>query len=639
MRARWWAVLLGTATASAALGAVTTALVLDWSIETMFDAFLLSNVLIGLGFGLCGALIAWHRPQLPLGWLYAVGGVCQTLSALCAPMAELLHTHHAATSLVRLDLTVFQWAWPVNIGIAIPLSLLLLPDGRLASRRWRPVLAVVAVSAPLFVLEVGLSSDEALTGYPPPFLTLSRYQALSWLWSVDDVRLVLSLLVGVGCLVWRYRRGTEQVRRQLLWVLAAAAVVLVVVVFWGLVAGTPAVVLFAIPLIPVSIAVAVLRHNLLDIRLVVARGTAFALLSGIVLAAYVGLVALVSSGVVSAVVVALLALPLRARLQRAVDRLLYGERSDPLLVAARVGPRLPDGLVETLHEVRTVLRLPGVRIEVGGVTVAESGTLHGATAVFPLPDAGLVVALRPGERRLGAADARALQLLVGPLAVAVHATWLSEQLQASRERLVRAREEERRRLRRDLHDGLGPLLTGIALSADAADNLAGRAPVQASALITAVRSDTRTAIGEVRRIVEDLRPPALDELGLLAALQARAAQTGHRADGSCLTALLEAPESLPALPAAVEVAVYRIVTEALTNTVRHSTASRVTIRLTCSGELSVEVRDDGTGRDPWTMGVGIAGMRERVAELGGRCEVGPGQHGGRVWLSLPLAGA
>ena len=638
MLARWWAVLLGAFSVAAALGAIATALLLGWSFETMLSAFVISNVLIGLSFGVCGAVIAWHRPRLALGWLYAVGGACQTLTSLSAPVAEVLRSHDAATWLVRLDLTVFQWAWPLNIGIVIPLSLLLLPDGRLPSPRWRPVFTAVAVTAPLFVVEVGLS-PESLAGYPRPFLTLADYQDLSWLWTVSELRLMLSLLLGVGSLVWRYRLGDEQVRRQLLWVLAAATSVLLVAVPWGLVAGTPVAVLFAIPLIPMSIAFGVLRHNLLDIRLVVARGAVFALLSGLVLAAYVGLVAVLSSGVVSALIVALLALPLRTRLQRAVDRLLYGERSDPLRVAVRVGPRLPHGLVETLEEVRAVLRLPGVRVEVDGLVVAESGLLDGPTAVFPLPDGCLVVALRAGERRLGTADARALQILAGPLAVAVHATWLAEQLQASRERLVLAREEERRRIRRDLHDGLGPLLTGIALSADAAHNLTSRSPVEASALIASVRADSRTAIGEVRRIVEDLRPPALDELGLLPALRVRTAQTCYRADGSSLTASLDAPLSLPPLPAAVEVAVYRIVTEALTNTVRHSTASQVAIRVSCDRELLVEIHDDGQGIVPWSPGVGIAGMRERVAELGGRCELGPGTRGGRVFVSLPLAPA
>lgn len=370
-----------------------------------------------------------------------------------------------------------------------------------------------------------------------------------------------------------------------------------------------------------------LRHQLLDIRLVIARGATYALLSGLVLAAYAGLVA-VLSGVASALIAALLALPLRARLQRSVDRLLYGERADPLRIASRVGNRLAAGLEGTLEEVRAALRLPYVGVLVDGTIIAAAGVPDGPVASLPLNDGSLTVGLRSGEKRLGPADERVLTLLAGPLSAAVHATCLSDQLQISRERLVLAREEERRRLRRDLHDVLGPLLTGVALSADAAANLAEGSPAVALGMITAVRADSRPAIGEVRRIVEDLRPPALDELGLVAALQVRAAQTARRSDGSMLAAVVDAPAQLPPLPAAVEVAAYRIVMEALTNAVRHSTASRVVVRLHCDTELFFEVNDDGQplqqGPDDWAPGVGIAGMHERVAELAGRCDVGPG---------------
>lgn len=635
MRSRWLASGLGVVCVLVSCGAVTSALLLGWSFDDALNAFVVSNVVIGLSFGLCGALIAWHRPRLPLGWLYAAGGACQTLTALAAPIAQVLHDHGAPVWLVRLDLTVFQWAWPLHIGVALPLSLLLLPDGRLASRRWRPVAIAVAATSPLFVLEIGLGPSDR-PGLPDSYLTLQDYDRYSWLWTVSEVRWSLSMLIGLACLVVRYRRGTEVVRRQLLWLLSAAAAVLVAVTPWALVAGTPLAVLFALPLIPAAVAVAVLRHQLLDIRLVVARAATYALLSGLVLAAYAGLVAVLSSGVVSALIVALLALPLRARLQRSVDRLLYGERADPLRVASRVGRRLAAGLEGTLEEVRAALRMPYVGVMVDSTVVAAAGVLDGPASSLPLDDGSLVVGLRTGVKRLGQADERVLALLAGPLSAAVHATRLSEQLQVSRERLVLAREEERRRLRRDLHDGLGPLLTGVALSADAAANFAERSPADALAMIATVRSDSRAAIAEVRRIVEDLRPPALDELGLVAALQVRAAQTAHRLDGSVLTAVVHAPDDLPPLPAAVEVATYRIVTEALTNAVRHSSALSVVVRLQCDTELTFEVHDDGLGAAPWSPGVGIAGMHERVAELGGRCDVGPGPDGGHVRVCLPL---
>ena len=167
MRNGWVAGALGLTSVSAAVGAVVCAWSVGWSFSDALDAFVISNIVMGVSFALCGALIAWYRPASALGWMYAVGGVCQALSALATPLGKFLHDHGAATWLVRLDLTVFQWAWPVNITL-IPISLLLLPDGRLASPRWRPVLLVIAVTAPLFVLEMGLGSQTPRT-LPPPY--------------------------------------------------------------------------------------------------------------------------------------------------------------------------------------------------------------------------------------------------------------------------------------------------------------------------------------------------------------------------------------------------------------------------------------------------------------------------------------
>ncbi len=455
------------------------------------------------------------------------------------------------------------------------------------------------------------------------------------LWAVSELRWVLSMCLGLAALVVRYRRGIESVRRQLLWIVAAAAVVLAAVAPWSLVAGTPIVVLFSIPLLPIGITVAVLRHQLLDIRLVLARGVAYALLSAIVLGGYAVLV-IGLSGVASALLVSLVALPLRARLQTAVDRLMYGDRADPVRVASRVGGQLGD-LSAGLDAARESLRLPSLAVLSGDEVLGTSGTPGDVTVTLPLSDAvSLVVGLRRGERTLAPADARVLDLLRGPLVVAVAATTASAQLQLSRERLVGAREEERRRLRRDLHDGLGPLLTGVALSADAAANLGRSAPDEAQVLLSSVRTDTRTAITEVRRLVDDLRPGALDELGLVASLQARGAQTTRRVDGASLHVRVVAG-ALPVLPAAIEVAAYRIATEALTNVVRHSRAASVVVCLQHEHEhLVVEVLDDGVGA-PWGVaGVGTTSMRERAEELGGTCSCGPSSRGGAVRARLPL---
>jgi signal transduction histidine kinase len=259
------------------------------------------------------------------------------------------------------------------------------------------------------------------------------------------------------------------------------------------------------------------------------------------------------------------------------------------------------------------------------VDLSYSGTTVGS----------LLVGLRPGESSLSAADRDVLALVAVPLAVAVHATRLSSELQASREKLVAAREEERRRLRRDLHDGLGPTLTGVAFTADAAANLVTADPGRASELLSTLRTDTRTAIADVRRLVDDLRPPALDELGLVGALRQRADQLSWRADGASVSVQVSA-DGLPTLPAALEVAAYRIATEALTNVVRHSRATTAVLSLRCGPELEIEITDNGPPNGPWHPGVGLQAMHERTSELGGSLEAGPSPTGGRVHATFPM---
>jgi len=192
-------------------------------------------------------------------------------------------------------------------------------------------------------------------------------------------------------------------------------------------------------------------------------------------------------------------------------------------------------------------------------------------------------------------------------------------------------------LRRDLHDGLGPTLTGMALAADATANLVETDVAQARTLLDGLSRDSRQAIGDVRRLVDDLRPAALDELGLVGALRQRAEQTVRRADGEVVQVTVEATEPLPALPAAIEVAAFRIATEALNNVVRHSQASRAVVQLRLGKALEIEVVNDGpTLNGTWRPGVGLQAMRERAAELGGICEAGPTPEGARVYVSLPL---
>ncbi|RYP85386.1 hypothetical protein EKO23_12980 [Nocardioides guangzhouensis] len=336
--------------------------------------------------------------------------------------------------------------------------------------------------------------------------------------------------------------------------------------------------------------------------------------------------------------------PLQVLLRGVVDELLFGRRPDPLDAASRVATRIGEDPEDALRAIREALVLPYAAIRADGVDVRSSGTVTPHTRSVPLegppdrPATELVVGLRAGDLGLSRDDEHALALVAPLLAQTLRAQALAAQVRESRGATVAALEEERRRLRRDLHDGLGPRLSGIAFTSDAARNLVRADPAAAEELLAELRADTVAAIEEIRQLVYAMRPPALDELGLVPALRQQASGLRSR-DGSPLTVTLSAPEPLPELSAAVEVAAYRIVIEALTNVARHSPSRSAAVRLDApSGGLSVVVTDAGTpgGAGPWTAGVGLSSMRERAAQVGGSLTAGPTTEGGRVEALLPL---
>jgi len=647
------AVTLGLLAVAEVVVAVILAVLADFGWSKALSSFLATNGVMGLSFAVSGLLIAWYRPRNALGWVLVADGLGHATSALMAPLASLLLDNGGPDWLLRVVVTVYMFAWPWSITLFLPLALLLFPDGHLPSRNWRWVAWLLVLTSPLFVVEMVSPTDPISAGMPPGYLTYGGYDSLDWLWTGSELRALGGLLLGVSSLVVRYRRGDETRRRQVLWLLLAGLVVLAAVVPWALVTGTPIAVLFAIPLVPLAICVAVIRHQILDIRLVVSRAVAWLLLSLAALAAYGALVALLGSflsdvrqnSALLTVVVAVALAPLLPRLQREVDRWTYGDRRDPARVAGTLGEHLAAGDVRGLTGVaaalRVALRLPYVAISDGRDVLAADGAAPTSVAAMPLTYAGeeigcLHIGLRPGERVLDEDDLPALRLVAAPLAVAIRAFTLSADLQSSRARLVVTREEERRRLRRDLHDGLGPTLTGLALAADAATNFLDDEPDKTRELLSALRRDTRIALADVRRLVDDLRPPALDEVGLVGALQQRAEQLRWRQDGTTFHVRLLAPDELPTLPAAVEVAAYRIATEALVNVARHARANEALIEVNCLDSLDVAVTDDGHDEGAWMPGVGLEAMRERAAEVGGRLEAGPSATGGRVFVSIPL---
>jgi two-component system, NarL family, sensor kinase len=646
LRRALWHVLVWAAVLDAAItvGGATTLLSWHQAVAT----YVVTNGAIGFSFAACGALIARLRPTNTVGWVLLAGGWGQLTSAAAIPVLAFGHAHGWPVPLLRAVLTAFLLCWPWGFGLE-PLALLLFPTGQLVSRRWRPAVWIVVAVAVWFVIQQGFG-EPARFPLPLDMPGVRTYLALPFsdltypLWASSSMLLAVSTLVAVWSLVVRYRHGDETLRRQILWIpLAVLAMLVVNVPRIVLVVATPPILpLLATTLTPMAIAIAILRHGLFDVRLVVSRAVVYVTLTVAVFAAYALLVAaldrlLRGSGapVVATLVIALAFNPVRVRLQNLVDRALYGARGDPVRAVSQVGERLAgDDLDGVLRGVREALHLPFAALQHDGEQFATSGhppaNLHTvALAYRGQPVGDLVVGVRTGQRRLDTADQAVLNLLATPLAVALHATTLSQELHASRQRLVAAREDERRRLHRELHDSLGPTLTGAALLADAAGNLAHTDPDTTQATTIEAATQIRGAIDTVRRLVYGLRPSSLDELGLVEALRRQAAQLP-------VAVQVEVPDSVPALPAAVEVAAYRIVAEALTNVVRHADATRATVCLTIDGALRISVTDNGQCATVWQRGVGLDSIHERATELGGTCDVGPTPDGGRISAVLPL---
>jgi signal transduction histidine kinase len=492
------------------------------------------------------------------------------------------------------------------------------------------------------------------------------------------------LLVGMltGSIVYRYRRrSTILQRQQMKWGVAGAMVALPTFLlgdalmrnidgsFVGVLSmlGWSIAMPVASLVFPVCLTVAILKHRLWDIDLYLSRTLVWVLMTALVIAAYVGIVLGIGSlikgdqtTVLSLIALGLTAVlfqPVRQRVQQGVNRLLFGDRDDPYRVVRQLATDLAEtvqpveALRSTVQTLAEALRLPyaAITLESDAAPVAMAGYPGSIELPFPLvyqsQSVGeLVVSPRGGASEFDATDRRLLDDLARQIGVVAHNVRLTNDLQLSRERIVTAREEERRRLRRDLHDGLGAQLAALSLQASAMKATIHTDPDSAVEQATELQQELRTAIADIRRLVQGLRPAALDDLGLIGALQNRIATVnlgdGIGSDESELSVALDAPDDLGDLPAAVEVAIYRIVDEALTNVVRHARADRCMIRIVRhNAEIRVTIEDDGVGIPPnRTSGVGLQSMRERALELGGSFEtLSADASGTRIVAILPIS--
>jgi signal transduction histidine kinase len=467
----------------------------------------------------------------------------------------------------------------------------------------------------------------------------------------------LASVVLVAQTWWRLESADGPDRRALLWSsLALGCSVLFCLVLTFLVRDPDgwvlAVALAPLATVPVAMAIGVLRPEIVEVRGLVVQAVVFLVLAVGYIAAFVGVVSMMEllgaaelSRAALAVVGLLGALalhPAEMVLRGVIDQLLFGDRPDPLDAATRVVGRLSDDPATALQRIREDLAVPYVALRRDGRTVASSGvqsphTRSLRTATSDGGEVELIVGLRPGDLRLSEGDAHVLQLVAPLLVQILRAEQLAADLAAARGQAIATIAEERRRLRRDLHDGLGPALTGIAFSIDAARNTIPSDPDAAQQILVRTRQDTADAIAQIRGLVYGMRPPALDELGLGPALRQQAAGL-RRGDGDLLPVAFVIDDVPADLPAAVEVAAYRIVMEALTNIARHAPRASASVRIGVPDPamLQIEITDDAGPRTAWTPGVGIASMRERAAEVGGTLTAGPTPAGGIVRARLPL---
>jgi signal transduction histidine kinase len=405
---------------------------------------------------------------------------------------------------------------------------------------------------------------------------------------------------------------------------------------------------------PLSFAIAILRYQLFDVEIVINRTLVYGSLTALIVALYVFIVGALGSifqargspiwAIIATGLIAVLFAPLRNYLQRIVNRLMYGDRDDPVAVLNQLGKRLeetpsPDATLPIIVEsIIKSLKLPyaGIALKDGRnhSLVYEAGIKQGEPIILPLTYqtetiGQLSVSPRKQGENLSPSERRLLRNIARQAGPAVHAVQLNADLVRSRERLVTAREEERLRLRRDLHDGLGPRLATLTLKLDTARNLLKNDSEAADQVLIEVKEQAQATIVDIRHLVNDLRPPALDQLGLISALKENAASLSG---DEGLNIVVKAEAELPDLPAAVEVAVYRIAMEAMINAVRHASASRCMIHLSFdmeTNELRLNVCDNGQGvPEEFEEGVGLASIRERATELGGTCKLKMAPGGG-----------
>ncbi|MGZ5415572.1 MAG: sensor histidine kinase [Nocardioides sp.] len=634
--------------------------------EAVYAGYGVVTAVIGAVLVAAAAVILRERPWHAVGVVLAALGMVWAVDGLM----ESWSAYSWGTTRPGTDLAIwFVARFGSTLLLGLPLILVLYPTGRLMGGRWRAVSIATIVLAATLPVTLLLAPDEVVFRDTPLLGVQTDWVAVPLPEAAVVPVLVVARLLTLGAVllalvvvVARQRSASGVERTQLRWLLWAGIVCALSAVLLGLLPSgglTTLILATAVILTAVSVAIGVVRPELADVDALVAGTLTYAGVAAVVVGLDLAVLALtgallgerMSERDVSLVVLVLAVAvygPLRTWVGAGVRRLMFGRRGDRYDVVSAFAARMEktrtveEQLPTLADAVASTFKVPFVRVQVfvpgGGALAASHGARTTDTQEVDIgyrgePVGRLELPQRGLRSMLSRRDQTLLVDLVRQAAIAIRASLLADALQESRETLVLGREDDRRRIRRDLHDGLGPALGGVAMRLDAAANVVERDPSSARQLIRLARTEVTDALDDVRRLVHDLRPPALDDLGLEAALEQQAERVRSK------VAVMVDAGGLGALPAAVEVAAYRIVSEALTNVVKHAAAASCSVRLARVGSaLEIEVTDDGRGiGEDVSAGVGLLSLRERAEELGGRCEVScPDVGGTRVWAWLPM---
>lgn len=630
----------------------------------------------GLLLAATGAILMWRMGWHPIAMILLGFGALYTLGGLASAWVNHAVALWADAPLVEVAFLINQ-RFSGLATLAIPFVLLVFPNGRLPSPpAWRAVAVtsgLLCALAPILLIVMPWPELHARFGRPDPSVW-SLHQR-EWgiplpagVWETASAVVMPALVIGVllsAVVLFGRRIGADaELRHQLKWIVWAGLIFsalfilgITVMPYYvgqaGFIVGTG--------VVCTAILIAVTRFRLYSIDSLLSWTVLYGALTVAVIIVDVVLIALVGGligdqalAIASVVLVFVVYAPLRERMLGWAARLVNGRRGDPYGVVSSLAGRLEeatdpdDQLAHVARSIALAFASPYVLVQVdqpdGRHLIATHGWTSGATIPMPLSYRGERIGrleMAPGRRaHLTHRDEQLLADVVRQAAAAVRATALSRELQQIREQLVTAREEERHRLRRDLHDGLGPALAAVQLRVEAARNVSADDPARSDALLATAVTGITEAVADIRRLAHDLRPPAIDDLGLVGAVQQLCERFDADAGGGLRVRLRhDVPERVPA---AVEVAVYRIVSEALMNVQRHADANEAAVELFQDGEeLVVEVADDGVGVSVEAhAGVGMQSMRERAAELGGGLGVIERVGGGtvlRATLPLPVA--